>query len=60
LNGDGEMIWKVGDLVKVKSTGEIGVIVEFCMRVYIPSSVIMCLGRRESWYADLDELELVK
>jgi len=54
------MIWKVGDLVKVKSTGEIGVIVEFCMRVYIPSSVIMCLGRRESWYADLDELELVK
>ena len=60
MNGDGEMIWKVGDLVKVKSTGEIGVIVEFYMRVHIPSSVVMHLGSGESWYADLDDLELVK
>jgi hypothetical protein len=51
---------EVGDLVKVKSTGEIGVIVEFYMRVHIPSSVVMHLGSGESWYADLDDLELVK
>ena len=51
---------KVGDLVRLKETGELGIIVEVWMRGFIPSSVVMHLGSGESWYVDLDDLELVK
>ena len=51
---------KVGDLVRLKETGELGIIVEVWTRGFIPSSYVNCFGEQENWIFDLDDLELVK
>jgi len=54
---------KVGDLVRLKSSGELGVIVELWMRRYIPTAYVCWLSSKgeANWgNSDLDDLELVK
>ena len=51
---------KVGDLVKIKETGELGVITEIWMRGFIPSAGVYCFSSKDEAYSDLDDLELVK
>jgi hypothetical protein len=54
---------KVGDLVRLKSSGELGVIVELWMRRYIPTATVCWLSSKDeaNWgVPDLDDLELVK
>lgn len=51
---------KVGDLVKIKETDDLGVIVKFCMRLYIPAAIVYWLPIKDEAMTDLDDLELVK
>jgi len=50
---------KVGDLVRLKETGELGIIVEAWMRGFIPSFFVNCFGEQENWIFDLDDLEKI-
>lgn len=51
---------KVGDLVRLKSSGGLGVIVEIWTREFIPTAYVYWLSSKGEAHSDLDDLELVK
>ena len=51
---------KVGDLVRIKETGELGVITEIWMRHFIPSSFVYWFSSKDEACSDLNDLELVE
>jgi len=51
---------KVGDLVRLKSSGELGVITEIWTRRYIPTATVCWLSSKDEEMSDLDDLEFVK
>ena len=51
---------KVGDLVRLKSSGGLGVITEIWTRRYIPTAFVYWLSSKDEAMSDLDDLEFVK